>query len=102
MTRAQLLELIANGDNSGVEFKRDHMRPEQIAKEIVALANCLLVWAAFFSMYASLRRASDIRALSMFAEESGTGSGVPHGPASQESGPPPACVTWYIVPHLRG
>ena len=36
---AQLLELIANGENSGVEFKRDDVRPEQIAKEIVALAN---------------------------------------------------------------
>ena len=39
MTNAQLLELIANGENSGVEFKRDDLRPEQIAKEIVALAN---------------------------------------------------------------
>ena len=39
MTNAQLLELIANDENSGVEFKRDGVRPEQIAKEIVALAN---------------------------------------------------------------
>ena len=39
MTRAQLLELIANGESSGVEFKRDDLRPEQMAKEIVALAN---------------------------------------------------------------
>lgn len=39
MLRAELLELIANGENSGVEFKRDDMRPEQLAKEIVALAN---------------------------------------------------------------
>ena len=39
MTRSELLELIANGENSGVEFKRDDLRPEQIAKEIVALAN---------------------------------------------------------------
>jgi ATP-dependent DNA helicase RecG len=39
MTRSELVELIANGENSGVEFKRDDLRPEQIAKEIVALAN---------------------------------------------------------------
>ena len=39
MTNAQLLELIANGESSGVEFKRDDLRPEQIAKEIVALVN---------------------------------------------------------------
>jgi len=39
MTKTELLELIANGENSGVEFKRDDVRPEQPAKEIVALAN---------------------------------------------------------------
>lgn len=39
MTRSELLELIANGENSGVEFKRDDVRPEQLAKEVVALAN---------------------------------------------------------------
>ncbi len=39
MTRSELLELIANGENSGVEFKRDDIRPEQLAKEVVALAN---------------------------------------------------------------
>ena len=39
MTKAELLELIANGENSGVEFKRDELRPEQLAKEVVALAN---------------------------------------------------------------
>ena len=39
MTKAALLELIANGENSGVEFKRDDLRPEKLAKEIVALAN---------------------------------------------------------------
>ena len=47
MTKSELLELIANRENSGVEFKRDDLRPEQIAKEIVALANfqggCLLL-----------------------------------------------------------
>lgn len=39
MLKSELLELIANGENSGVEFKRDDLRPEQLAKEIVALAN---------------------------------------------------------------
>ena len=47
MTKSELLELIANRENSGVEFRRDDLRPEQIAKEIVALANfqggCLLL-----------------------------------------------------------
>ena len=39
MTRSELLELIAHGENAGVEFKRDDLRPEQLAKEVVALAN---------------------------------------------------------------
>ena len=39
MLKNELLEIIANGENSGIEFKRDGIRPEQLAKEIVALAN---------------------------------------------------------------
>lgn len=39
MLKSELLELIANGESSGVEFKRDDVRPDQLAKEIVALAN---------------------------------------------------------------
>ena len=39
MLKTELLEIIASGENSGVEFKRDDLRPEQLAKEIVALAN---------------------------------------------------------------
>ena len=39
MNKAELLELIINGENSGVEFKRDDLRPERLAKEVVALAN---------------------------------------------------------------
>ena len=39
MFKSELLEIIANGESSGVEFKRDDVRPEQLAKEIVALAN---------------------------------------------------------------
>ena len=39
MLKTELLEIIANGENSGVEFKRDDVRAEQLAKEIVALVN---------------------------------------------------------------
>ena len=39
MLKKELLELIANGESSGLEFKRDDLRPEQFAKEVVALAN---------------------------------------------------------------
>ena len=39
MLKTELLEVIANGENSGVEFKRDDIRPEQLAKEVVAMAN---------------------------------------------------------------
>lgn len=39
MLKTELFEIIANGENSGVEFKRDDIRPEQLAKEIVAFAN---------------------------------------------------------------
>ena len=39
MTQNELTELIANGENSSVEFKRDTLAPEKLAKEIVALAN---------------------------------------------------------------
>jgi len=39
MNKREPLELIANGENSGVEFKLDGIRPEQLAKEVVALAN---------------------------------------------------------------
>ncbi|MCP4118946.1 MAG: transcriptional regulator [Desulfobacteraceae bacterium] len=39
MLKTELLEIIANGENSGVEFKRDDIRPEHLAKEIVAMVN---------------------------------------------------------------
>jgi ATP-dependent DNA helicase RecG len=38
-SRTELLEMITCGENSGLEFKRDNLRPEQLAKEVVALAN---------------------------------------------------------------
>ena len=39
MLKTELFEIIANGENSGVEFKRDDVRPEQLAREVVALVN---------------------------------------------------------------
>ncbi len=39
MLKNELLEIITNCENSEVEFKRDDLRPEQIAKEIVGFAN---------------------------------------------------------------
>jgi ATP-dependent DNA helicase RecG len=39
MLKTELLEILANGENSGVEFQRDDIRPEQLAKEVVAMAN---------------------------------------------------------------
>lgn len=39
MLKSELLEIISNGENSGVEFKRDDIRTDQLAKEVVAFAN---------------------------------------------------------------
>lgn len=39
MLKNELFEIITNGENSGIEFKRDDIRPEQLGKEIVAFAN---------------------------------------------------------------
>lgn len=39
LTRDQLLEIIRNGENSGVEFKRDEVANHELAKELVAFAN---------------------------------------------------------------
>lgn len=39
MRRTDLLEMIQNGENSGVEFKRDDVRPDVLAREISALLN---------------------------------------------------------------
>ena len=39
MNRAQLLELLLNRENSGLEFKRDDIQPEKLAGEVVALLN---------------------------------------------------------------
>ena len=39
MTRAELIELIRNDENSGVEFKRDDVSATKLAAEIAALLN---------------------------------------------------------------
>ncbi|MFV1976579.1 MAG: helix-turn-helix domain-containing protein, partial [Candidatus Scalindua sp.] len=39
MNKTELLEIIRNGENSGVEFKRDDVRPADLAKEIAAFLN---------------------------------------------------------------
>ena len=41
MTKTELLELIANGENSGLEFKRDDIDNRALAKELVAFANLM-------------------------------------------------------------
>lgn len=38
-TRTELLEIMANGENSGMEFKRDDLSPQDLAKELVAFSN---------------------------------------------------------------
>ena len=39
MTHTELLEIINNGENSGVEFKRDVLQNYDLAKELVAFSN---------------------------------------------------------------
>lgn len=39
MNRTELLDLIRNGESSHVEFKRDGVKPSQLAKEMVAFLN---------------------------------------------------------------
>ena len=39
MDRTELQEIIVNGENSGVEFKRDDVHPDSLGKEMAALLN---------------------------------------------------------------
>ena len=39
ITKTELLEIIANGEHSGVDFKRDVLQNHQLAKELVAFSN---------------------------------------------------------------
>ena len=38
-TRTELLEIIRNGENSGVEFKRDAIQNIALAEDLVAFSN---------------------------------------------------------------
>ncbi len=39
MRRTELAEILRNGENSGIEFKRDDVRPDRLAAEMAALLN---------------------------------------------------------------
>ncbi|HUV02219.1 MAG TPA: ATP-binding protein [Desulfobacteria bacterium] len=39
MNRTELMEILRNGESSGVEFKRDDVHPQSVAKKIASLAN---------------------------------------------------------------
>ncbi len=39
ITRVELLDILRNGENSGVEFKRDDIQNHELAKELVAFSN---------------------------------------------------------------
>jgi ATP-dependent DNA helicase RecG len=39
MTHTELLEIVSNGESSGVEFKRDMLQNHDLAKELVAFSN---------------------------------------------------------------
>ena len=39
MNRTNMAEMIQQGENSGVEFKRDDVTPARLAKEMAALLN---------------------------------------------------------------
>ena len=63
MTKSELLQLIANGENSGVEFKRDTIDNRELVEELVALANlrggCLLLGVERDGTIAGLTRNAD-------------------------------------------
>jgi predicted HTH transcriptional regulator len=39
MTKVELLEIIQNGENSGVEFKTEKVHPDSLAREMAAFLN---------------------------------------------------------------
>ena len=63
MTKTELYELIAQGENSGVEFKNDQINNRALAKEIVALANlrggCVLLGVEDDGSVSGLSRPDD-------------------------------------------
>jgi ATP-dependent DNA helicase RecG len=66
-TRDEIAELIYNGENSFVEFKQDLVRPEGLAKEIVAFANTdggrILLGVDDAGVVVGLQRFADARQL---------------------------------------
>ena len=63
MNQADLLELVAHGESSRVEFKRDHIEPERLAREISALLNfeggCILLGVEDDGAISGLTRGRD-------------------------------------------
>ena len=63
MNRAHLLELVAHGESSRVEFNRDHIGPERLAREISALLNfeggCILLGVEDDGAISGLTRGRD-------------------------------------------
>ena len=41
MNKTALQEIIRNGENSGVEFKRDDVHPQNLAKELIFICKKL-------------------------------------------------------------
>ena len=66
MNAVALADLIRNGENSGVEFKRDDIRPESLAKEMAALLNL------------------EGGYILLGVEDDGTVAGLAHDPAAAE------------------
>ena len=89
MNRTELAELIQNGESSGVELKRDDVRPERLAKEMAALLNLKGGY------------------ILLGVEEEGTVSGLTRGPERAEEWVmevarahvrPPTIPYWEVVP----
>ena len=63
MNQADLLELVANGESSRVEFNRDHIGPERLAREVSALLNfeggCILLGVEDDGAISGLARSRD-------------------------------------------
>ena len=63
MNQVDLLELVANGESSRVEFNRDHIGPERLAREVSALLNfdggCVLLGVEDDGAISGLARSRD-------------------------------------------
>jgi ATP-dependent DNA helicase RecG len=91
-TRAELGEILKNGENSGIEFKRDDAHPDSLAKDVAALLNleggCVLLGV----------------------EEDGTPAGLTRSPAEAEEwianvcsqNVAPAIIPFWEVMELDG